>query len=63
MRFKTYCYFVKHRVQEREIAEYLGLSSITYAIQKYVMPLVEDGKIKMSIPEKPKSPKQLYYSE
>jgi ATP-dependent DNA helicase RecG len=41
----------------------LGLSSITYAIQTYVVPLVEQGIIKMSIPDKPKSPKQLYYSE
>lgn len=55
--------FCKTPRTRKEIAEYLGLSSITYAIQKYVMPLVEDGKIKMSIPEKPKSPKQLYYSE
>lgn len=55
--------FCKTPRTRKEIAEYLGLSSITYAIQKYVMPLVEAGKIKMSIPEKPKSPKQLYYSE
>ena len=47
----------------QEICEYLGLSSITYAIQTHVMPLVESGKIKMSNPDKPKSPKQLFYSE
>lgn len=47
----------------KEICEYLGLSSITYAIQTHVMPLVESGKMKMSNPEKPKSPKQLFYSE
>lgn len=47
----------------KEICEYLGLSSVTYAIQTHVMPLVESGKIKMTIPEKPKSPKQLFYSE
>jgi hypothetical protein len=48
---------------EREnICEYLGLNSITYAIQTHVMPLVEKGIIKMSIPDKPKSPKQLFYS-
>lgn len=47
----------------QEICEYLGLSSITYAIQTHVMPLVENGKIKMSNPDKPKSPKQLFYSE
>ena len=47
----------------KEICEYLGLSSITYAIQTYVMPLVESGKIKMTNPDKPKSTKQLFYSE
>lgn len=46
----------------KEICDYLGLSSVTYAIQTYVMPLVEKGKIKMTNPDKPKSPKQLYYS-
>lgn len=46
----------------KEICEYLGLNSITYAIQTHVMPLVEKGIIKMSIPDKPKSPKQLFYS-
>ena len=35
----------------------------TYAIQSRVFRLVETGQIKMSIPEKPKSPKQLFYSE
>ena len=47
----------------KEICDYLGLSSVTYAIQTHVMPLVECGLIKMSIPDKPKSPKQLFYSE
>lgn len=46
----------------KEIAEYLGLSSVTYAIQSYVMPLVEEGKIRMTIPEKPSSMNQLFYS-
>ena len=46
----------------KEICDYLELNSVTYAIQTYVMPLVERGIIKMSIPDKPKSPKQLFYS-
>lgn len=46
----------------KEICEYLGLSSVTYAIQTHVMPLVESGKIKMTNPEKPTSSKQLFYS-
>ncbi|MCD8323953.1 MAG: putative DNA binding domain-containing protein [Clostridiales bacterium] len=55
--------FCKTPRTRKEICEYLGLSSATYAIQSYVMPLVRAGKIKMSIPDKPKSSKQLYYSE
>ena len=47
----------------KEICEYLGLTSVTYAIQKHVLPLVEAGQLKMSLPDKPKSPRQLYYSE
>ncbi|WP_330997999.1 ATP-binding protein [Pectinatus haikarae] len=55
--------FCKTPRNRREICEYLGLSSVTYAIQRHVIPLVETGRIKLSIPDKPKSPKQLYYSE
>lgn len=47
----------------KEICEYLGLSSVTYAIQTYIMPLVKQGLIKMSMPDKPKSPKQLFYRD
>ncbi len=47
----------------KEICDHLGLTSVTYAIHKHIMPLVEAGQIKMSIPNKPKSPNQLYYSE
>lgn len=55
--------FCKTPRTRREICQYLGLHSVTYAIQTYIMPLVNSGKIKLSIPEKPKSMKQLYYSE
>lgn len=54
--------FCKTPRTRKEICEYLGLASVTYAVQTYVMPLVESGKIKMTNPEKPKSSKQLYYS-
>lgn len=47
----------------KEICDYLGLTSTSYAIQVYVMPLVEQGLIRLSIPDKPKSTKQLYYSD
>ena len=55
--------FCKTPRNRREICEFLGLSSVSYAIQTRVMPLVDRGIIKMTIPDKPKSPKQLFYSE
>ena len=55
--------FCKTPRTRKEISDYLGLNSVTYAIQTRVMPLVEKGIIKMSIPEKPKSPKQLFYCD
>lgn len=55
--------FCKTPRTRKEICDYLGLTSVTYAIQRHVMPLVETGKLKMTNPEKPKSPKQLFYSE
>lgn len=55
--------FCKTPRTRKEISDYLGLNSVAYAIQTRVMPLVDKGIIKMSIPEKPKSPKQLFYCD
>lgn len=44
----------------QEIAEFLGIKSIPYAIKNHVTPLVEQGLITLSVPEKPRSPKQRY---
>lgn len=60
---KNLILFCKTPRTRKEICEFLGLSSVTYAIQKHVMPLVEQGYINLSIPDKPKSQKQLYYSK
>lgn len=59
---KNLLLFCKTPRTRKEICDYLGLSSVTYAIQTHIMPLVESGKMKLSNPDKPKSPKQLYYS-
>jgi len=55
--------FCKVPRTRKEIADHLGLSSLSYAIQAHVMPLVEAGLIKLSIPDKPRSYKQTYFSE
>ncbi len=46
----------------QEICGFLGLSSATYAVQKYVMPLVKADLIRLSLPEKPGSSRQLFYT-
>ena len=44
----------------KEIAEYLGLRSVTYAINKYIQPLINSGDILLEIPDSPSSPNQSF---
>lgn len=44
----------------QEIVNFLGLSSITYAMKKYVQPLIDSGDIVLSNPKSPQSRNQLY---
>lgn len=44
----------------QEIAKFLGIKSVPYAVTTYVTPLVGKGLLTLSIPEKPRSPKQRY---
>ena len=44
----------------KELAEYLGLDSVSYAIKRHVMPLVELGLLRMELPDTPKSPRQRF---
>ena len=53
----SFCSTPKSR---REIAEYLDIKSVSYAITHYVQPLVDSGQLKMTKPEKPKSTHQKY---
>ena len=46
-----------------ELAERLNVSSISYMMTRYINPLLESGKLKMTIPDKPKSRNQKYFSE
>lgn len=45
----------------KEIADFLGLSSVTYAIKTYVQPLIDSGKIGLT-EKKASSQKQRYHS-
>ena len=52
--------FLKIPRSRNEIAEYLGIGTIAYVMQTYINPLVEKGLVRLTIPEKPKSPKQRF---
>lgn len=43
-----------------EIIEYLGIASGQYALRHYLDPLVASGAIHLTLPAKPRSPKQQY---
>lgn len=45
----------------QEIADFLGIKTVFYAIRHYVTPLLETGELKMTLPDRPGSPKQKYY--
>jgi len=52
--------FCKIPRTRQEIANFLGLASVSYAIKTYVQPLIDAGLIKMSNPNSPQSRNQLY---
>ncbi|MDR1135341.1 MAG: putative DNA binding domain-containing protein [Clostridiales Family XIII bacterium] len=54
--------FCKTPRSRDEIAEYLGKTQY-YAMKVFAEPLLEIGELKMTIPDKPKSRNQKYYSE
>lgn len=55
----SYC---KNPRTRAEISNYLGMKIIFYTMSKYIKPLIEKGKLRMTIPDKPKSKNQRYYS-
>ena len=45
---------------KEETAEYMGVKSPYYAMKQYIKPLLESGRLEMTIPEKPHSKLQKY---
>ena len=43
-----------------EMMQYLGLSHRTYFRKTFLQPLIDSGKLELTFPDKPKSPKQRY---
>ena len=54
--------FCKTPRSRKEIADFLKLKTTTYAMQRYVTPLLETGQLKMTNPEHPGSRAQKYYA-
>lgn len=52
--------FCKKPRTRKEIAEYLDIETIFYAMKNYVQPLVDSGELELTIPEKPKSRNQKF---
>lgn len=47
---------------KKELAEFLGIKSVTYGIKRYVEPLMENGLLALSEPTNPGSRSQKYYT-
>lgn len=52
--------FCKEPRSRKEIAAFLGLKTASYAAERYIRPMLEEGKLEMTIPDKPKSTRQKY---
>lgn len=52
-----YCREPRNR---KEIAQFLGLKTASYAMDRYIRPLLDKGKLEMTMPEKPRSTHQKY---
>ncbi|WP_197051434.1 Fic family protein [Caloranaerobacter azorensis] len=54
--------FCKTPRSRSEIQDYIGIKSRRYFREKILNPLIKGGLLKLTIPDKPTSPKQKYYS-
>ena len=56
----NFCIEAKSR---EEIQEFLGYKDREHFRKEILKPLIDKGLLKLTIPDKPTSPKQKYYSE
>lgn len=52
--------FCQKAHSKKEICSYLGYKNLTYFTKKYLIPLLDSGKLVMTIPDKPNSRNQKY---
>lgn len=60
--YDTLLAFCRTPRSRQEIANYLGIKATPYMMNKYVLPLIQQGLLRMTIPDKPKSRNQRYYA-
>ena len=53
----TFCKIPRSR---QEITEFLGLKTSGYVVKRYITPLIQAGKLQMTIPDQPRSRYQKY---
>ncbi len=58
--FFEYCKLPRTRT---EMQEFCGLAARRNFNERYLKPMLETGTLKMTLPNKPRSKKQKYYSE
>lgn len=46
----------------QEIADFVGMKTVSHVMAMFVTPLLQEGTLKMTIPDKPKSKNQKYYA-
>lgn len=52
--------FLDEPRSRKEIARHLGVSTVSYAMQTYIQPLLDEGRVCMTDPSNPRSHKQKY---
>ncbi len=55
--------FCRQPRSRNEIAKFLGLKTASYAMDRYIKPLLETGALELTIPERPRSTRQKYKSK
>lgn len=53
--------FCREPKSRKEIAEFIGIKTVTYAYTKYIEPLIKNKKLGMTIPNTPTSKNQKYF--
>ncbi len=62
-RVKNLIHFCKEPRTRQEMQEFLKIKDREYFRTKILNPLIKTGEIKLTLPDKPKSPNQKYYSK